>query len=280
MTGSAKKPALRPSALGTQQGFTLLEVLVAVFILASLSTILYGAFKDTLFIQTKVQASQERWHVLRLGVNRMVRELEMSYVSLNQNMMAVLRRTYFSSKRQSDVDELTFSSLSHRRLVRNARESDQCVIRYYGAPDPDDRRKINLMRRETRRLEEKEFDEIMGESYVLIEDIVSLHYEFYDPVKDEWLEEWDTTTMDGQPNRLPPRIRIYLTVLDERGKEMTLLTEARLMLTDALNFTPPTSSSSSYGSSGSSQSRGLRSSQKTSGTPVPSTSTNPWSRTR
>ena len=257
---------------GNQSGMTLLEILVAVAILAALSAILYGAFRETLKTQNEVKASQERWHVLRVGMARMARELSMAYVSLNQNMMVVERRTYFVSKRESDVDELTFSSFSHRRTVADARESDQSLIRYYGAPDPDDRSKINLMRRETRRLGEEEFDELVGESYILMENILSVHYEFYDPVQDEWKEEWDTTSMDGQPNRLPPRIRIYVTVKDEKDEDLTLLTEARITLTDAINFTPPTattgvgapgSTSHSYG--------GLRSSRRTSGTPRTST---------
>ncbi len=95
------------------------------------------------------------------------------------------------------------------------------------------------LRRETRRLGYEPFEDLPGETYVLLEDIQGISYEFYDNVKDEWVEEWDTTSLDGQPNRLPPRVRIYLSVLDERGRPLTLVTEARITLTDALNLSPP-----------------------------------------
>jgi general secretion pathway protein J len=251
------------------QGFTLIEILVTVGILAMVSMILYGSFRETLDTQVRVQKSQERWHVLRIGLARMSRELSQAYVSLNENMAAKERRTYFVSKRDFAIDELTFSSFSHRRLIAESNESDQCLIRYYGAPDPDDPSVMNLMRRETRRIQNLPFEEIPGEAYVLIPDVEAVHYQFYDKVNDQWLEEWDTTSMDGQPNRLPHRVRIYVTVIDERGEELTLLTEGLTVLRDALNLAPPTAGGS-YGrmGSGGSQRTGLgRSSVRTSGTP-------------
>ncbi len=220
-------------------GFSLIEILVAVAIVGMMSVLLYGAFKDTFDTQTEVSRSQERWHVLRIGMSRMVRDLSMAYVSMNENMFEKDRRTYFICKKGFDGDELTFSAFAHRRTVADAKESDQSVIRYYLAPDPDDPRKTNLMRRETRRIAYKPFEDIPGESYILIEDVKGIFYEFYDPVKDEWTEEWDTTAVDGQPNRLPPRIRISLTVEDEKGRDLTLVTAARIILTDAVNLTPP-----------------------------------------
>ena len=222
-----------------QRGFSLIEILVAVAIIGMMSVLLYGAFKDTFDTQTEVDRSQERWHVLRIGMSRMVRDLSMAYVSMNENMLEKDRRTYFVSKRGFDGDELTFTSFAHRRTVADAKEPDQCAIRYYLAPDPDDSGKTNLMRRETRRIAYKPFEDIPGESYILIEDVENISYEFFDPVKDEWTEEWDTTSVDGQPNRIPPRIRIFLTIKDEKGRDLTLVTEARIMLTDAVNLTPP-----------------------------------------
>jgi general secretion pathway protein J len=250
-----------------QHGFTLIEILITVAILGMVSAILYGSFRTTLTTQTMVKKSQERWHVLRIGMTRMAREMSQAYVSLNENMMAKDRRTYFVSKQDFTVDELTFSSFSHRRLVAESNESDQCLIRYYGAPDPDDGRVTHLMRRETRRIENKPFDEIPGEAYILIPDVLGVHFQFYDKVNDTWLDEWDTTSMDGQPNRLPHRVRIYVTVEDERGEELTLVTEALPMLRDALNLAPPTIGSRTTTQGSGRRRSGLRSSSHTSGTP-------------
>ncbi|MCD6498127.1 MAG: prepilin-type N-terminal cleavage/methylation domain-containing protein [Deltaproteobacteria bacterium] len=227
-----------PKSRDVEAGFSLLEVLISVSILGMMSAILYGAFKETLDTQVKVSRSQDRWHVLRIGMARMCRELSMAFVSMDENMAAVNRRTYFVSKRSLDGDSLRFTAFAHRRIVADAHESDESAIFYYLAPDPDEPRKTDLMRRETRRLGDVPFEDLTGESYIMIPDVEGVHFEFYDPVKDDWTEEWDTTSLDGQPNRLPPRVRIYLTVQDESGKDLTLVTEARIELTDALNLSP------------------------------------------
>lgn len=257
------------SARRPQQGFTIIEILVAVFILAMVSSILYGAFRTTMDTQVKVQESQMRWHILRVGVSRMVRELTQAYVSLNENLMEVDRRTYFIAEKSFNIDEVTFSSFSNRRLVAESAESDQCLIRYYGAPDPDNPRQMNLMRRQTRRIQNEPFEEIPGESYILIEDVRSVHYHFYDKPNDQWLEEWDTTAIDGQPNRLPDRIRIYISILDEKGDELTLVSEARPALIDALNMTPAGSGATVRGAPAApTQQGGLPSTVRTGGTPA------------
>jgi len=235
--------SIRHNNGNAQAGFSLLEVLISVSILGMMSAILYGAFKETLDTQLKVSRSQERWHVLRIGMARMCQELSMAFVSMDENMAAVNRRTYFVSKRGLDGDSVRFTSFSHRRIVADAHESDQSAISYYLAPDPDDPTKTDLMRRETRRLGEVPFEDLAGESYIMIPNVANIHFEFYDSVKDDWTDEWDTTSMDGQPNRLPPRVRIYLTVEDESGKGLTLVTEARIELTDAINLSPATKGS-------------------------------------
>ena len=51
---------------------------------------------------------------------------------------------------------------------------------YYAEPDPDDRSVINLMRRETRRLEAADPSTLLGESYVLCPGISRLKFSFYD----------------------------------------------------------------------------------------------------
>ncbi|MCK5798269.1 MAG: hypothetical protein KAI47_13850, partial [Deltaproteobacteria bacterium] len=94
-----------------------------------------------------------------------------------------------------------------------------------------------LFRRETRRLGvEKPGEE--GAAYVMMEDIEALHFEFFDVAGDKWLDHWDTRSADGHPGRLPRKIRILLTIRDEKGKEVTFQTATRTHLLDPLWFTP------------------------------------------
>jgi len=109
-------------------------------------------------------------------------------------------------------------------------------VTYYGARDPDDGRVTNLMRRETRRLQAEDPKGLPGESYVLCPDIAGLKFSYFDyrPSKREWQREWDTHSTDTQ--FLPSHVRITLTVVDERGQEVAYSTDARIQMTEKLEY--------------------------------------------
>lgn len=216
-----------------EAGFTMLEVLVSVAIIAGMMTMIWGAFSLTVRSKRRAEEIEERYHQIRLAMNRMAREISMAYLSKNDQPGAIKPRTQFAGQRNSSVDELLFSGLAHVRLRENARECDQSLIRYYGAPDPDDRSVTNLMRRETRRLGVERPGED-GAAYIMLEDVEDLHFAFFDDQANEWKETWNTTSADGQPDRLPSKVRIELTVRDEQGKEITFKTATRIFLLDAL----------------------------------------------
>ena len=210
---------------------------MSVAILAGMTTLIWGSFSMTANAKRRVEAIEERYHQIRLGMNRMSREISMAFLSKNDAAGALKPRTMFTSLHNSRVDDLTYSSLAHVVLGENAKESDQSVIRYYGAPDPDDRSRTNLMRRESRRLGGQRPGED-GPAYVMIENIEELHLQYFDETANEWKESWNTTSADGQPDRLPSKVRIALTVRDETGSEITFLSGTTIAMRDALWFSP------------------------------------------
>jgi len=70
----------------------------------------------------------------------------------------------------------------------------------------------------------------------MLEDVRALHFEFFDEAQNDWKQVWNTRSADGQPDRLPTKVRIKLTVEDERGKEITFVTATRIFLQDPLWF--------------------------------------------
>jgi general secretion pathway protein J len=218
-------------------GFTLVEIMLAIAILTTMLTLVWASFSLTAKSKAKAEAISERYHQLRLAMHRMSREISMAFLSKNEITGTLRPRTMFVGKRESQIDELTFSSFAHMRLREDAKESDQSLITYFAAPDPEDRSRTNLMRRETRRLGvEKPGEE--GPAYVMMEDVVGLHFEYFDATANEWREAWNTTSADGQADRLPAKIRILLTIRDEKDKEVTFRTATRTHLIDPLWFTP------------------------------------------
>jgi general secretion pathway protein J len=219
-------------------GFTLIEVMVAVSILALVTTLTWGSFKGTFQTKSQIEAQAGRYRTVRLGLERLARELSMAYVSQNEDTSQAERRTRMIGKHHGDIDEITFSYFGHQRLYQDSNEADTALVSYYQARDRDDSRKTNLMRRETRRLSYYKIDEQAGEADIVCDDIVKLKLDYYDALKKTWLEEWVTTSIDGQADRLPAKIKITLTVRDERGREVPFQTEVRLAMTEPLNNQP------------------------------------------
>lgn len=216
-------------------GFTMLEVMLAMAILGFVTTILWGTFTQTATIKKRTELAQERAHSARVALMRMSREIEMAFLSGSDNPAIAYKRTFFTAVAERDIDELRFSWMGRQRLRGDVPEGDTALVMYYGEQDPEDRSVVNLMRRETRRLDAVDPMTIPGESYVLCPGVSSLKFAFYDAAKREWREDWTTIGVDGR-DYLPTHVRITLVIDDHNGKPSTFTTSARIMLTEKVDY--------------------------------------------
>ena len=213
----------------------MIELMLALAIFAFITTIMWGSFAQTANSKKVIQSEQERAHAVRVALMRMAREIEMAYVSDNENTAIANRRTLFVGSAHGDVDELMFSTFGHQRLRAGAAEADTSLVTYYGARDPDDRRVLNLMRRETRRLQAEDPSTLPGEGYILCPDVARVRFLYYDHKKKEWETDWSTLDASGM-SYLPTHVRIQLTVIDERGAEVSYSTDARIQITEKVGY--------------------------------------------
>jgi general secretion pathway protein J len=219
-----------------RRGFTLIEVMVAAAILAMVSTLVWGSFSQTFKTKSEVEAQSGRYRTVRVALERLARELSMAYLSQNEDSSQQDRRTLFAGKHKNGIDEVRFSYYGHQRLYADANECDTAQVAYWGQRNRDDGRKTDLVRRESRRLAYYKIEDQPGESDVVCDDVVALKLEYWDARDKQWREEWVTNAADGQPDRLPSRVKITLTVHDERGKEVPFTTEARIAMQEPLNL--------------------------------------------
>lgn len=227
----------RPRRRNGAAGFTLIEVTLAVAILAFLTTIMWGSFSQSVTSKRNIEASQDRMHTVRIALLRMAREIEMAYQSGAENTALPEPRTRFVGTARSDVDELVFSTFAHQRLRNGLTESDTTLVSYYGERDPDDRRVLNLMRRETRRLQAEDPKLSAGESYIFCPNVAKVKFSYYDFVRKEWAGDW-TTIGANKLDYLPSHVRISLTVIDEHGQEVVYSTDARIQVTEKVEYKP------------------------------------------
>ncbi len=217
----------------------LLEIMVAISVLAMVSVLIYGAFDGLTKGKKGLGRVNDRYQQGRAAIERISRELSSAFLSVHQPLVVqqIRRQTIFASTNSSPADRLDFSSFSHRRLVRDSHESDQNELSYFGSSDPKVSGKTDLVRREAPIIDIE--PRRGGEVNVLVEDIDLFDLKFLDPMTSQWLETWDTSQATGQPNRLPLEVKITLVLKGVDGKPIQFMTKVRLPMLAPLNFATP-----------------------------------------
>jgi general secretion pathway protein J len=211
-----------------------MEVMVAIAILAMISTLIWTAFAQTNKAKKVVETTNDRYHQVRIAMRRICADLSQAYLTKNVNPEVITHETVFIG-RNDDPDTLDMATFSHRRRLKDARESEQCEVGYYVMEDTDDREMMNLVRRQSRKIDDE--PEEGGVMLVLVEDVLEFDLEYYDPGMDEWEKEWDTTQLTGQPNRLPAYVRIRLVVRGRNDEELEFVTQTPVRMTEPLFYT-------------------------------------------
>jgi general secretion pathway protein J len=201
-----------------RRGFTLIEVMVSMAIISIIATLIYAGFSQTSQNKRRIEFELDRYHEIRMGIERMTRELSMAFVSgqANPNLALQAVRTCFIGKDSGKGSRIDFTSFSHQRLYRDAHESDQNELSYYMDDDRKNPGQSVLVRREQRRIDDD--PQLGGQGQILISNVTKFELSYLEPMTFQWLSTWDTVQAAMQPNRLPSQVRIKLTVPNVRGK--------------------------------------------------------------
>ncbi|MBT8494706.1 MAG: prepilin-type N-terminal cleavage/methylation domain-containing protein [Deltaproteobacteria bacterium] len=211
-----------------QAGFTLLELLVSMAILSFMMVIAWATVSSTSNTKEHVKEVTERTHEFRVATAIIVRDLSHAYLSANEDQSITDRRTMFIGQPKGDVTALRFSSLAHRTIWADADESEQTLIAYYEAPDRQDSSLTNVIRHETRRLTNEQWESVPADKEVLLRNVEKFTLEYWDWRDNDWKERWDSTQADAETGRLPSRVRITVVAKLPSGNDITLTTQARI----------------------------------------------------
>lgn len=210
------------------RGFTLMELMISIGILAIIAGLVYGSFSPIWQAREEVEIQADRYHAIRLAMERMRKDISMAFLSNRYDFKNYRERpTHFVGEHAGNRDTLRFTTLSHGRLYVDARESDQAVVEYRVDNDPLDRSSQALIRRVKPVIDDD--PERGGAEMVLVSGVTGLNFEYWDVEKEEWVTEWDTTDQ-AWANRLPYRVKITLTAEGDDGKPRTYVTQAMVQL--------------------------------------------------
>lgn len=186
-----------------REAFTLLEVLMATFIVASLMMMVSYVFWQSFSIWEKGDRRLKMCQNARYGIDVMNREIRAAFISESNSCL------FF----KGDERALNFISVSHKANRKG--EYDLCELGYY------------LKDSHLRRMVKSHLDSRPGEggsTAVLANGILELFFSYYSGEK--WHKSWDSTM--GTPDditddALPQMVQIKLESQDEESKEKLLV---------------------------------------------------------
>lgn len=192
-----------------KRAFTLLEVMVAIGIVAMLGVLIYGAFMGMSRSRKNMEHVGNRYQQGRQAVDRMARELSSAFLSGHQpfQQLQYVRETTFLGTDSRPADRVDFTSFSYMRLQADSHESDQCEVSFFAATDPKTGQ-LDLVRRVQKYIDDEPTRG--GLVQVLAENIDSFDVSYFDSLTGEWIDSWDTVQAAAQLGRLPGAVWIKL----------------------------------------------------------------------
>ena len=195
--------------LRQRQGLTMVEVLVAISVLAIMAALTLGSIQGAVLTRDVLAEKDGVNQGASVALSRMSRELQLAYMTSNLSAQSSYR-TVFVGVQDEPIDNLWFATLAHRRLYRDARESEQAEVTLWGERDPENADAWVLLHREGPRIDHEPDKD--GVILPLAHGVKRLDLRFLDSKTNEWEDEWDSLGVDT-PNRLPRAIEILLVLL-------------------------------------------------------------------
>jgi type II secretion system protein J len=226
-----------------QRGMTLIEVMLAVSILAIIVVLTWGAM-STSFRMRKISLDRfDRYRSIQMTLDRMSRELSMAFVTnvgqvATNDQREITYRTIF----EGDDTELTFTSLAHVATRPGDAAGEQCELTYRieSRENADGDYVDMLVRREDAPIDDKPDEG--GVVQVVLEDVERVTFEYWDGdteiAGDAWVRSWDA--INDNDGKLPERVRITLEVPHptREGETLTFATQTEIMLIKPLILIP------------------------------------------
>lgn len=233
------KLALRHNA----RGFTLIEVLLAIAILATLVVSVMGVMTSNLNLRNKSTKMTETHQMASMTLRRITGELASAfYVSDLSEELAQNREIRYRTIFEGERDEISFTTMGYMQRFSDEAAGDQAEITYRleNRRDRNGRSRSVLVRREQAPIDDR--PERGGRVSVVLENVKSIRFEYWDPDReiggDAWVDQWDVKRDDEE--RLPSRVKVTLEVEHPLRERETLKFsgEAQIQLTKPLLLLP------------------------------------------
>ena len=195
-------------------GFTLLELLLAIFIFAIVTSSVYGAYRSTFFVINSTESQAEYSSMARIALDRISGDLETGYFGAGG--------LFNGEQNDADTgraDQLTFTSTFHLVLAKNEQPAGYAMIRYSTEID-EDSGLLGLYRLD-KAFRPGDTPEGLEDQkgFLLCDRLAAVEFSYFDAEGSE-VEEWESHEDEGEPQgKYPVMTKITLRFAESADTE-------------------------------------------------------------
>lgn len=194
------------------RGFTLVEILIAIFILGLVMSTVYVSYSGILKTSHQMEEENNIYKMARTSMDRMIKDLS----SLQTNSGSLDFRAEKKTLSNREFYSLSFWSASHLAFGENEGTGRPATISYYVQED-EGGESFSLWRSDIAGAKPDKEKNLSG-GFMICQNIDSWKLRFYDFTGKE-LESWDSSSLNEQKDKAPVAVKIELALVNVNDKE-------------------------------------------------------------
>lgn len=194
------------------RGFTLLEILIAIFILSIVLTTVFASYSGTLRVIKEIEEESRIYKMARITLDRMNRDLS----SLQRSGNKFVLRSERSSAGSREFGFLAFWSASHLVFEKDELPGSPASIVYFVKQDKEGG--FSLWRSDIAQARPSS-ENRTDRGVIICQDLQAMNFRFFDESGREH-DNWDTRALSPpQKDKPPAMIQIELMLANGRDAE-------------------------------------------------------------
>jgi len=204
-------------------GFTLLEILIAIFILGIVLTTIYAAYSGTLTVIKELDEDSRAYQMARVTLDRMGRDLS----SLQRFGNAFVLQSEKNRVGNREFETLNFWSAAHLAFEEDGQSGSPASIAYFVKEGKDGG--FSLWRSDVPGARPPT-DRKTGSGLIICQNLQEIHLKFYDDSGKDY-DSWDTASSSSPQKGKPPAlVQIELILAKARDAEKPYKFSTRVFL--------------------------------------------------
>lgn len=203
-----------------QSGFTLMEVLISIFILVTVLSTVFASYTGTFRIIGETESQAEIYQMARVAFERMSEDLQSVYAYTPGTSKGSKSLGPGSLSFVGESTEMEFTAKAHLSFGKEKESGQLALITYTGEQNLADDKPFPLRRKDVL-LTDIIYGEVYGEepaeppAYPVCNNLVSVDFKYYNDEGEEY-DSWDSSSKEGE---FPWKVSVSLEFVNPSNPE-------------------------------------------------------------